>query len=353
MILRAVHHPDVERHAPKDFFKRGQMVPTPEIPARARAAFDLLSRRGVPLTLAPDAGPAPRAAVHTPALLRYLETAHTRWTAKPGFSDIVIPNVFQGPGMTGYPADILGQAGFHTSDLSAPIVAETWSAITAAANVAVHAARQVMQGDAHASYAICRPPGHHASRERIGGFCYLNNAAIAAQDALVQLAAQGKPPRAAILDIDLHHGNGTQDIFYEREDVLFVSLHADSAWTYPYLSGYRGETGAGRGLGYTLNYPLPVGTPDAGYQEALADALSSIRAFAPGILVLSLGFDPFEGDPYQGLKVTTPGFGRIGEMIAALGLPTAIVQEGGYAVDDLQANLSSFLDGFEGACSTL
>lgn len=348
-MIRAVHHPDVELHFPEVFFKRGQLVPMPEIPVRARAIVELLQSRGIPLDIAPDAGSAPRAAVHTPNLLRYLETAHERWTARPGFSDIVIPNVFQGPGMTGYPDDVLGQAGYHASDLSAPIVAGTWKAVAAAADVAVHAARLVANNETRASYAVCRPPGHHASRDRIGGFCFLNNVAIAAQDSLPLLAAQGRRPRVAILDIDLHHGNGTQEIFYDRDDVYFVSLHADTAEFYPYLSGYRGEIGEGRGRGYTLNYPLPIGTSEARYLEVLTDALISIRQYGPEILFVSLGFDPFEGDPYQGLKISTPGFGRIGGMLAALDLPTVLVQEGGYAVADLQANLSSFLDGFSAA----
>lgn len=347
MTIRAVHHPDVTLHHPETFFKRGQMVPMPELPQRASAAVELLTARGAALEIAPDYGPAPRGAVHTPELLRYLETAHARWTARPGFSDVVIPNVFQGPGMNGYPTDILGLAGYHASDLSAPICAGTWAAATAAANVATHGARIVAE-TGEAVYAACRPPGHHAARDRIGGFCFLNNAAIAAQEMLPLLAAEGRNPRVAILDVDAHHGNGTQEIFWEREDVYFVSLHADPAEFYPYLAGYRGEVGEGRGRGYTRNYPLPIGTSETDYLDALADALDLIHAYGPSALVVSLGFDAYEGDPYQGLRVSTSGFSRIGGMVAALGLPTLLVQEGGYAIGDLQANLASFLDGFEG-----
>jgi len=346
MVVRAVHHPDVTLHAPETFFKRGHMMPMPELPARASGILSQLRTRGCPLDLAPDYGPGPRAAVHTPELLYFLETIHTQWTARPDFSDIVIPNVFQGPGMTGYPDDILGRAGYHASDLAAPICAGTWAAITAAANAAVHGAHLIAQGEPTA-YALCRPPGHHASRERIGGFCYLNNAAIAAQELVALLTAQDRRGRVAILDVDAHHGNGTQDIFWEREDVYFVSLHADPNGFYPYLAGFRSEVGAGRGLGYTRNYPLPIGTGEADYLDALADALNGIHHFGPDVLVVSLGFDAYEGDPYQGLKVTTPGFGRIGRMIADLGLPTLLIQEGGYAIEDLQTNLASFLDGLD------
>lgn len=351
MTIHAVHHPDVGLHNPDVFFKRGQLVPMPELPARVEATVALMHARGATIDLAPDYGSAPRAAVHTPDLLRYLETAHARWTAKPGFSDIVIPNVFQGPGMNGYPTDILGQAGYHASDLSAPICAGTWAAVSAAANVAVHGAHIVAQSG-QPVYAACRPPGHHASRDRIGGFCFLNNAAIAAQEILSLLAAQGRRPRVAILDVDAHHGNGTQDIFWTRDDVFFVSLHADPAEFYPYLAGYRGEVGEGAGQGYTRNYPLPLGTSESLYLDALADAMDAITAYGPEVLVVSLGFDAYEGDPYQGLKVSTPGFSRIGAMIAALGRPTLLVQEGGYAIADLQANLASFLDGFEGPANS-
>lgn len=325
------------------------MLPLPEVPARAEGIRAMLAARGNPVETAPDAGTGPLAAIHTPALLAYLESAHARWSAREGFSEVVIPNVFLGPGMGGHPDDILGQAGYHAFDLAAPIGEGTWEAVRSAAWVAVRAARIVATGEAKAAYALCRPPGHHAGKERIGGFCYLNNAAIAAQEMISLLPARGERPRVAILDVDLHHGNGTQEIFYDRDDVFFVSLHADPAVFYPFLAGYACETGTGRGKGANLNLPLPPGSSEDAWMDTLARAIAAIRLFGPAALVVSLGFDPFVGDPYRAFKVTTPGFGRAGAMIAGLRLPTLLVQEGGYAVDDLKANLASFLDGFEGA----
>jgi acetoin utilization deacetylase AcuC-like enzyme len=192
-----------------------------------------------------------------------------------------------------------------------------------------------------AAYALCRPPGHHAYRDLAGGFCFLNNSAIAA--AHLRL----KHERVAILDVDVHHGNGTQGIFYERGDVLTVSIHADPASFYPFVWGYAHERGAGAGLGANLNIPLPIGTGDEGYLQALGTAKAMIEAFAPGALVIALGLDASEHDPLAGLAVTTNGFRRVGQAIAALKLPTVFVQEGGYLSDILGMNLTAALAGFE------
>ena len=192
-------------------------------------------------------------------------------------------------------------------------------------------------------YALCRQPGHHAFRDVAGGFCFLNNSAIAA--AHLRLRHE----RVAILDVDVHHGNGTQGIFYDRPDVLTVSIHADPASYYPYVWGYAHERGEGAGLGTNLNIPLPLGTGDEGFLAALDVAAKSIRAFAPGALVVALGLDASEHDPLAGLAVTTEGFHRIGAAIARLGLPTVLVQEGGYLSDILGTNLTAVLAGFEAA----
>ena len=190
---------------------------------------------------------------------------------------------------------------------------------------------------------MCRPPGHHAFSDLAGGFCFLNNSAVAA----AQLRL--KHERVAILDVDVHHGNGTQGIFYERADVLTVSIHADPAFFYPFVWGYAHERGAGPGLGANLNIPLPKGTGDDDYIKAIGEAEKTIRAFAPGALVVALGLDASEHDPLAGLAVTTDGFRRIGAAIARLGLPTVFVQEGGYLSDILGANLTAALGGFEEA----
>ena len=200
----------------------------------------------------------------------------------------------------------------------------------------------LVQAGARAAFALCRPPGHHASRDNFGGYCFLNNAAIAAQ----RLRDQGAA-RVAILDVDYHHGNGTQAIFYDRGDVMFVSLHGDPADEYPYFLGYADETGDGDGAGRTRNYPLPRGTAWAAYGPALADAVQQLQAFAPDALVISLGVDTFEQDPISKFKLRHDDYFRIGEAIARVDAPTLFVMEGGYAVDEIGVNAVNVLEGFE------
>ena len=241
-----------------------------------------------------------------------------------------------------YPTHIVGRLGWHTIDTSCPIGPGTWAAACAATDVAATAAQLVMDGE-DATYALCRPPGHHAYRDLASGFCFLNNSAVAA--AHLKL----KHERVAVLDVDVHHGNGTQGIFYERPDVLTVSIHADPTFFNPFVWGYAHERGAGPGLGANLNIPLPKGTGDDDYIKAIGEAEKTIRAFAPGALVVALGLDASEHDPLAGLAVTTAGFRRVGAAIARLGLPTVFVQEGGYLSDILGANLTAALGGFEEA----
>ena len=254
----------------------------------------------------------------------------------------VMPNVHPDSRRAGYPKSAAGQAGYHMADMACPIGAETWRSATGSAQAAITGGRLLLAGE-RSAYALCRPPGHHAFRDLAGGFCYLNNTAIAAQ--VLRDAAR----RVAVLDVDLHHGNGTQGIFWERGDVLTVSLHADPARFYPFFWGHAGERGEGPGLGCNLNLPLPRGSGDAVFLEALEAALVRIRAHAPDALVVALGLDASETDPFGGLAITTNGFARIAEAIAGLGLPSLMVQEGGYLSDELGANLAAFLGAFEAA----
>ena len=331
--MRFVYSDIQSRHRPPQFLVRGQIKPCPEKPERADALVGAIRARGA-VVEAPDSyGSAPRAAVHSPDYLAFLESAWTRWSALPDAAASVIPNVHRNTDMAEYPRSIVGQAGGHMSDTACPIAEGTWEAACASADTAMHAARLVLSGATRTAYAVCRPPGHHASRDMAGGFCYLNNAAIAAQAAF--------PSRAAILDVDVHHGNGTQAIFYERDDVLTVSIHADPAEFYPFFAGYAHE----RGRGFNLNLPLPIGTSEDRFLDAVDEAGAQIARFAPGLLVVSLGFDTYVADPLAAFKVTTPGFARLGRKIADFDLPTVLIQEGGYDCEALAANLSSFLDG--------
>ena len=241
--------------------------------------------------------------------------------------------------MTGLPTGIQGQAGYYMATNSAPIAEGTWIASLASADIALTAASALLSGET-AAYALCRPPGHHAFSDLAGGFCYLNNIAIAASH-LTQ-----RWPQLAILDIDVHHGNGTQSIFYESNDVLFVSLHGDPSDYFPFFAGYADETGSGLGANKNLNLPLPKGAGDAEFLVALEVALKKIRDHKPGALLVSLGFDGFEKDPIGCLNITNACFGEIARRVSGLELPTLLVQEGGYDVPSLESNLSSFLDGF-------
>jgi acetoin utilization deacetylase AcuC-like enzyme len=292
-------------------------------------------------------GLAPVRAVHDAGYLDFLENAWTLWSALPNPGSEIIPNVHPGRNMSAAPAATVALAGHYQADTACPIGAGTWDGVLASADVAVSAAEDVMDrlaaGDAGAhAYALCRPPGHHAFADQAGGFCFLNNSAIAAQYCRKRGAA-----RVAILDVDVHHGNGTQGIFYDRADVLTVSLHGDPAAYYPFFAGYATETGAGVGMGFNRNHPLPFGTDDDGYLKELAAALGAIRDFAPEALIIALGLDASKDDPLAFLSITTNGFRRIGAAIGEAGFPTLLVQEGGYISDSLGDNLAAFLAGFE------
>ncbi len=341
--MKVVYSDKHQLHDPQFFIVRGKVRRSNEQPERGARLLAAVRRDGHQIVAPADHGAAPRAAVHTPQYLRFLETAYARWRELPDASEEVVANVHPFPGQPcTYPEHIVGLAGYHMGDTACPIGAGTWEAAAWSAHCATHAAQLVLDGE-RAAYALCRPPGHHAYVDRANGFCYLNNAAIAAQHLRAAHA------RVAILDLDVHHGNGTQGIFYRRADVLTVSMHADAHNTTPFFVGHAHETGEGDGLGYNINRPLPVGTGDAGYLEALRRVFLDIRAYAPGALVVALGLDAHERDPYKGLAVTTGGFGLILAEVARLGLPTVLVQEGGYLSDDLGPNLASALRGFDSA----
>jgi acetoin utilization deacetylase AcuC-like enzyme len=338
--MRVVYAPAHRAHDPRFFLVRGQPAArSAEQPERADALLAGVARLGLTPIAPEDHGAAPRAAVHDARYLAFLAEAWEAWTALPGAGPEVVANVHPSGQQAGYPRAIVGRAGWHMADTACPIGAGTWAAASAAANSAAHAALLVREG-ARAAYALCRPPGHHAHADRAAGFCFLNNAAIAAQ------MLRARHDRVAIVDIDVHHGNGTQDIFWRRGDVLTVSLHADPAEYYPFFNGYADETGAGPGAGANLNLPLPIGTDDATYLRALDVALARVRAFAPGALVVALGLDGFVGDPLRGMALTAAGFARIGAALARLGLPTVLVQEGGYLAPELGDNLAAILGGF-------
>ncbi len=338
--MKIVYSDKHARHDPQTFFVRGIRQRSAEQPERATRLLAAATAAGHEIVGPQAYGAAPAAGVHTPEYIDFLQTISRQWAELPGASAEVVPNVHPARYPATYPKALAGRAGWHQVDLACPIGPHTWEAALASTEVATSAADLVRDG-APCAYALCRPPGHHAFADMAGGFCFLNNTAIAAQH------LRGRHDRVAVLDVDVHHGNGTQGIFYERDDVLTVSIHADPDLYYPYFWGHAHETGTGKGHGFNLNLPLPLGSPDASWLAAGDKALARIREFAPTALVVALGLDASESDPLQGLKVTGAGFHAMAGRIAGLGLPTVLVQEGGYLSDDLGRNLVQFLAGFE------
>lgn len=333
--LPLFHNPDHAAHAPSLEYDTGGCVDYPERPARVDYLLaGLAGVAGVELR-AWHSGPPEHLlyAVHDAAYLDYLSRA----AALPGsrtpdgyLYPIVFPRARR--------PDRLPQAGDFALDAYAPIGPHTWQAALTSAGVTVAAAQSVLAGETQFAYALCRPPGHHAGRGYSAGYCYLNNAALAAE-------ALRQHGRVAVLDIDYHHGNGTQELLWDDPDTLFVSLHADPLAEYPYYSGFADERGGHTAPGTTLNLPLPFGTDDATWLSALGTALAAIRAFEPAALVISLGFDAYIGDPMGRFDVTLAGFDATGSAIAALGLPTVLVQEGGYASAELGEVAAAFCHG--------
>lgn len=331
-------------HAPAAFISRGQVTASPEKPARAAALLDGARSAGhEPMTIQ-SFGLGPVRAVHDIDYLNFLEHAWQDWSALAEHAPEVIPNVHPGRNMSTRPRAIVGRAGYYQADCACPIGPGTWEGIQVSADCALSAAAEVMSASATAhAYALCRPPGHHAYADMAGGFCFLNNTAIAAQYCRDQGAE-----RVAIIDVDVHHGNGTQGIFYQRGDVLTVSLHGDPADFYPFFAGYRDEIGEGDGRGFNINLPLARDSGDDVFVENLQSVLFKVRDFKADVLIVALGLDASEHDPLAFLRITTDGFRRIGELLGAMALPTVIVQEGGYLSEYLGTNLAAALAGFEG-----
>jgi acetoin utilization deacetylase AcuC-like enzyme len=321
----------------------GRLVPPHECPERAEIVIERIREVGLGEVTSPSRfGLAPVLRIHDTAFVDFLKNAWNEWTAA-GNEGEAIPDCWPARRMAQRcPSSIAGKLGYYAMAGETSISAGTWEAARAAADVAVTAAGHLHRG-ARCAFALCRPPGHHAARDLYGGYCFLNNAAIAAEYLRDRGAA-----RVAVLDVDFHHGNGTQDIFYGRPDVLYVSLHGDPVHAFPYFSGYADETGVGAGTGFNMNLPLPPGTGFDGWSQALASALERIRRFAPDALVVSLGVDTFEQDPISFFKLKSEDFSAYGRLIGSCGWPTLFVFEGGYAVAEVGVNVVNVLSGFEG-----
>ncbi|NBQ82679.1 MAG: histone deacetylase family protein [Alphaproteobacteria bacterium] len=340
-----IYSEDHRKRASKTELYGGELLPPFECPERMDFILEAIEKTSLGTIHSPkDFGRDPITAIHEEGFVTFIETCWQEWVAA-GFKGEAIASVWPSRSMPSprIPSFIDGKMGYYTLASETSISAGTAEAAYTSAQVALTAADAIMKGQAQMMFALCRPPGHHASKDQFGGYCFYNNAAIAAQHMRDQGAA-----KVAILDVDFHHGNGTQAIFYDRDDVLFLSLHGDPAEAFPYFLGYAEETGLGAGEGYNVNYPMPPKTPYSKWSEALDDALGRIRAFGADSLIVSFGADTFENDPISFFKLTSADFIDMGRRIATLNLPTLTVMEGGYAVSEVGTNTVNLLLGMEG-----
>lgn len=323
-------------HNPLYEINNGRRVSHPECPRRVDVILDELLRVGYKIEEVNSTIPFELLnQVHSQDFVQFISGA----SATLKNNQLLYPDVFLREKMENWKNN-LALMGQYSFDVYTPIMNGTYQAAISAASVSFKGAEEVASGRRKIVYVLSRPLGHHALTDKMGGYSYFNNAAIAAE----YLSGFGK---VAILDLDLHHGNGTQEIFYKRGDVLFVSIHADPRFKFPYYWGYKEEKGEEGGLGFTFNYPLPLGTDNDLYQATLKKAISDIRKFGPKFLVISLGFDTYKDDPIGAFKLTTDYYHKMAATINKLGLPTVIIQEGGYDISSLGKNVVSFLRGLE------
>ena len=315
-----------------------------ELPDRADRIEAVLAADPAFESLAPtEHGRRPIDAVHDPRLVDFLSDAWQRFQREVHpqaalFPDVMLhPALMEGMGEGSCPDDVGGQLGYWCWETNTPLAEGSYDAARTSVDIALTALDVVDAGD-RVAYGLCRPPGHHAPRAAFGGYCYFNNAAIVAEAA----RSRGRQ-KVVVLDVDYHHGNGTQQLFWSRSDVMYVSLHGDPMRAYPYFCGHAEEIGGDAGAGTTLNVPLPVGVDDGDYLASLERAVDAVSEFAPDLLVVSLGLDTSVGDPLGDFEVTTDGMRRCGALVASLGVDTVIVQEGGYDLDTIAADAHAWL----------
>ena len=342
--MRTVLSEEHREHFPRGELYGGELVVPFERPVRWDIIVEQLEAVGMLDAIDPDPlNMVTVQKVHDARFLRFLATAWDMWAAEDYDGD-AIPTVIPARRMQQREPDhIDGKLGYFCMAIETAITEGTWIAACASAAVAQTAQRLVSEGDT-AAFALCRPPGHHAASDLYGGYCFLNNAAIAAQG-FIEAGAS----RVAVLDVDFHHGNGTQDIFYDRSDVMFVSLHGDPLSAFPHFLGFADETGSGAGEGFNANYPMPPGADFQTWGSALDDACARIDDYGPDALVVSLGVDTYKDDPISFFKLDSDDFSTYGARIAALRRPTLFVMEGGYAVDEIGVNTVNVLEGYASA----
>ncbi len=341
--MQVVYSETHRKHHARGELIDGTMQPAHERTERAEMVLDAVERAGHGPVLAPTAhGRGPLARVHDEGFLDFLVEAWDDWVAEHGDDNDALGLAWPTRRMhQRVPTAIDGRLSYYSFDAGSPITAGTAEAVWSSADVALTGVDLVLGGE-RVAFSLCRPPGHHAAADFYGGYCFVNNAAAAAQ-----AIRDAGMDRVAIVDVDYHHGNGTQDIFWERGDVLVVNLHGDPRQEYPYFAGYADERGDGAGVDANRNYPLPWGTGAVNWFAALDDGLGHVRAFAPDAVVVSLGVDTFKDDPISCFELDTADYPVLGARLAGLDVPTLVVLEGGYAVEAIGTNVAGVLTGFE------
>lgn len=340
--MHVIHSEQHYLHHPRYELLGGKQVELADVPARIEWIKEACERQKLgPLLEAKDFGLLPILKVHDSNYVAFLRGVWDEMKAV-GLDETTFGSAWPVAGMRHDrpPRKLMARLGFYSSDGCSPVTEGAWVAAYAAAQSALTAVDSVLGGH-DGSIALCRPPGHHAAAAYAGGYCYLNNAAIAAQYALDQGVT-----RVAILDVDFHHGNGTQSIFYNRSDVVFSSVHADPLDAYPYFLGHADECGEGEGFGFNFNFPLPLGCALPKWLAALDQSIECLSKTQPGLLVVSLGVDTFKDDPISQFCLDTPDYLLIGTALARLGIPTVFVLEGGYAVAAIGDNVTNVLTGY-------
>lgn len=337
--MQIFFHPEQLKHRPQSYYSRGKMRQPQEKPERMHELLRASQEMGLPVSIAKEFGTAPILGVHTPGYISFLKNAYTEWKALPeDWGDEVLSNIFIRD--NNREIGILAKAAKYLADGSAPIGQDTWTSVYWSAQTALSCADALIKQDADLMVGLTRPAGHHARKDGAGGFCYINNAAVIAQ----YLRQHFK--RVAIIDTDMHHGQGVQEIFYDRDDVLYVSVHGDPTNFYPVVAGFADEYGAGAGHGYNKNFPMPHGSSEAAFFDYLDQAVDFVKLYQPDVVVHVMGFDVYVDDPQAKCSVSTEGFQTVAEKIKSIGVPTISLIEGGYCIEKLGENFKSFMRGF-------
>jgi acetoin utilization deacetylase AcuC-like enzyme len=343
--MKTIYNADHAKHAAQHEFFRGEKVEAFEKPSRADFVLNAVREAKLGEIVSPQSFPdAAITRVHSERYVNFIRGAHDEHLKVGGTGD-AFPSVWSIRGMRNdvEPKNFAARMGLYSFDSGTPLTPGTWAAARAGADCALTGAKFLNEGE-RSAFVLTRPPGHHAGSDFFGGYCFLNNAAIAAQ-ALLDKGCK----RVAILDVDYHHGNGTQEIFYARDDILFVSIHADPLTDYPFFLGHADETGEGEGRGFNVNFPLPQGVSSIDWFTTLDVAIKRVADFKADAVVVSLGVDTFEGDPISHFNIATKDYPKLGAAVAKLNLPTLWVLEGGYAVAEIGTNVAATLAGFQDA----